>query len=113
MVAAPRDDAADLVQELSWRPSQGGPVRLGREAEAYVRRAVVSRSVDTSRRRASERRTLARLRPERPALDGTAVTGLAPSVEAALLALQPRVRACVVLRHLEDLSVRQTADLRH
>ncbi len=78
-----------------------------------MRRAVVSRSVDTSRRRVSERRTLARLRLERPVLDGIAVTGLAPSVEAALLALPPRVRACVVLRHLEDLSVRQTAELLH
>lgn len=37
--------------------------------------------------------------------------GIAPEVERALAALSPRERACAVLRHMENLSTRETAHL--
>mgnify|MGYP000896511343 CR=1 FL=1 len=105
-------EAEDLVQE-ALLAAFSGRARFASvpEAEAYVRRAIVSRSIDTGRRRATERRVLERLRLERVPLPEVPVDGLAPTVERALAALSPRERACVVLRHLEDLSVRQTAEL--
>lgn len=38
---------------------------------------------------------------------------MAPEVEAAPALLSPRERACVVLRHMEDLSTRETAQILH
>lgn len=83
-------------------------------AEQYVRRALATRYVDGLRRRGRERVGVARLAalPEEVAPDpADNPTGLADEVEAALATLRPRERACVVLRHLEDLSVKDTADL--
>ena len=42
---------------------------------------------------------------------GPGEQGLVHRLEVALAALSPRQRACVVLRHLDDLSVRETASL--
>lgn len=77
-----------------------------------MRRAVASRFVDTGRRRSTERRALARAAglATRDVVEPPGV-GLAPEVEAALALLAPRERACVVLRHMEDLSTRETAAL--
>lgn len=112
MLVARPTEASDLVQE-ALITTFTGRARFGTvaEAEAYVRRAIVSRSIDTGRRRASERRAVERLGLERPQLNELPATALAPAVERALLELPPRVRACVVLRHLEDLSLKQTAEL--
>ncbi|GIG40900.1 sigma-70 family RNA polymerase sigma factor [Cellulomonas phragmiteti] len=85
-------------------------------AEQYVRRALATRYVDGLRRRGRERLGVERLAalPADVAPDpADTPTGLADEVEAALAALAPRARACVVLRHLEDLSVRETAALLH
>ncbi|WP_407341950.1 sigma-70 family RNA polymerase sigma factor [Pengzhenrongella phosphoraccumulans] len=112
LVSSSRSEAEDLVSD-ALIASFSGRARFTSlaEAEAYVRRAIVSRSIDTGRRRAVERRALSRLRLERESVDEILVPGLAPSVEAALARLSPRERACVVLRHLEDLSVRDVAGL--
>ncbi|UZN03356.1 RNA polymerase sigma factor [Cellulomonas sp. S1-8] len=83
-------------------------------AEQYVRRALATRFVDGLRRRGRERAGFERL----AALPFDVVpdpaessTRLADEIEAALATLAPRERACVVLRHVEDLSVRETAAL--
>ncbi len=108
-----RADAEDLVQD-ALVATFSGRARFATEAqaEAYVRRAVASRFVDAGRRRSTERRALVR----QVGLASTAAVeppsvGLAPEVEAALALLAPRERACVVLRHMEDLSTRETAQL--
>ena len=104
-------EAEDLVQD-ALISSFSGRARFATvaEAEAYIRRAVVSRFLDHGRRRTAERKALLKVgaRPTRLSVE---VGGLAPEVENALARLSPRVRACLVLRHLEDLSVRETAQV--
>lgn len=113
LLTGSRPDAEDLVQD-ALVATFSGRARFTHlpEAEAYVRRAVASRYVDAGRRRTTERRALSRmngLSTDRH-VDPPA-SGLAPEVESALARLSPRERACVVLRHMEDLSVRETAHL--
>lgn len=108
LVAPDRSRAADLVQD-ALVATFSGRARLGSlaEAEAYVRRAIVTRSSNERRSAGAERRALARVaaRPEAPPPSEV----MDPAVLAALRALPPRERACVVLRHVEDLSVSDTA----
>ena len=104
-------DAEDLVQD-ALVATFSGRARFSAvaEAEAYLRRAVASRFVDHGRRRTAERGALVRAGGRRVSgPDDVTAPGLAPEVEQALGRLSPRVRACLVLRHLEDLSVRDTA----
>jgi len=107
-----RVEAEDLVQE-ALISAFSGRARFSSlaEAEQYVRRAIVSRFMDSVRKRTRERAALVRhaTRPVTPVEITEA--GLASEVEAALAALPPRERACVVLRHVEDLSIRDTAAL--
>ena len=107
LVAGSAADAEDLVQDalistFSRRRGLGSVP----EAEAYVRRAIVSRFLDGARRSS---------RTKRGQLADTPVAGHADHVElaldlaAALERLTPRERACVVLRHLDGLSGGETA----
>lgn len=107
-----RADAEDLVQDaLVATFSSRARLTTVAEAEQYVRRAIVTRSVDRARSAAAERRAVERSAARAvPAVD-LVPEGLGRDVVAALLALSPRQRACVVLRHLEDLSVAETAHL--
>lgn len=105
-------EAEDLVQDALVATFSGrARFRSVEQAEAYVRRAIVTRSIDAGRRRAAEGRAMTRVaaRPELPA--EVPVPGLTAEVEAALAGLSERERVCVVLRHLEDQSVRETARL--
>ncbi len=111
LLTSSRADAEDLVQDALVATFSGrARFATEAEAEAYVRRAVASRFIDTGRRRTTERRVLARTAglATREVVEPPSV-GLAPEVEAALALLAPRERACVVLRHMEDLSTRETA----
>jgi RNA polymerase sigma factor (sigma-70 family) len=96
-----------LVSTFSARASFGSVP----QAEAYVRRAVASRFVDRARRRTRERAAVTRLAGQRPVSAELRSDLLDADVAAALAALPPQQRACVVLRHLDDLSVRETARL--
>ncbi|UZN03350.1 RNA polymerase sigma factor [Cellulomonas sp. S1-8] len=81
------------------------------QAEAYVRRAIVSRFVDRSRRGGRERTAVVRLAHATPESVELRSDLLDADVAAALGSLSAQQRACVVLRHLDDLSVRDTARL--
>ena len=115
LLTASRADAEDLVQDAVVATFSGrGRFESVAQAEAYVRRAVASRFVDAGRRRTTERRALVRQAGmAAPDAGAPPSIGLAPEVEAALALLAPRERACVVLRHMEDLSTRETAQLLH
>jgi RNA polymerase sigma-70 factor (sigma-E family) len=103
--------AQDLVQEalvrvlVQWRKVQRADV-----PEAYARRILLTTFLG-GRRRAWHR--------EQPQADPPDRAGTSPyeavddldGLRRALLALPPRQRAAVVLRHYEDLSEAQTAEL--
>lgn len=112
LVAASREDAQDLVQDalVSTFGSRARFTTVA-EAEQYVRRAVVSRSVDEHRRRTRERNAVQRLAGHPEQVVEIEPRGLGADVVRALAGLSPRERACVVLRLVDDLSVRETASL--
>lgn len=85
-------------------------------AEAYVRRAMATLYLDRGRRtgRWGRVRHLLAVGDEQHATEGrdpADVTAEQDAVRRALDGLAPRERACVVLRHLDDLSVAETADV--
>ncbi|WP_426593844.1 RNA polymerase sigma factor [Cellulomonas sp. McL0617] len=110
LVCGSRADAQDLVQEALIATFSGrARFTTLAQAEQYVRRAVVTRSIDESRRRSSERGALARLGARPVVAPEVEPRGLGADVRRALQALAPRERACVVLRQMEDMSIRDTA----
>lgn len=99
--------AEDLVQGtlvrlyLAWRRARSGNV------DAYARRVLVNAFIDHRRRPFVRREQVVAAPPDSPApgdadLDHTRLL-------AALAALPPRMRAAVVLRHVDDLSVEDAA----
>jgi RNA polymerase sigma-70 factor (sigma-E family) len=96
----------DLAQEAFvrlWR--RWGRLRDHHAALGYLRTTVVNLSRSALRRRLLELRHQATIGEVR--YDADLVAGL--DVHRALAALPARKRACVVLRHLVDLSVEETA----
>lgn len=116
LLTGSRADAEDLVQD-ALVATFSGRARFAtvHHAEAYLRRALVSRYVDAGRRSTAERRKAFRVAAlSRPGAEhahdaGQGGDGLRPELVAALADLAPRERACVVLRHMEGLSTRETA----
>lgn len=106
-------EAEDIVQDALIRAfSSRAKFASVPEAEAYVRRAIVSRFLDLQRRRSVERSALTKvagMADGPPGCENPELPQFASEVEIALGCLSPRERACVVLRHVDDLSVRDTA----
>jgi RNA polymerase sigma-70 factor (sigma-E family) len=98
--------AEDLVQAALVRVYLARPSRA-RSLQGYVRRAVVNGLIDHERRPFFRRERPASELPERAA--ATSASGVDPELVAALAALPARMRAAVVLRHVEGLSVEETA----
>ncbi|ADG75648.1 RNA polymerase, sigma-24 subunit, ECF subfamily [Cellulomonas flavigena DSM 20109] len=110
-------EAEDLVQDALVRTfTRGRGTREVASAEAYVRRTILTTYVDGFRRRkrwASIRHLTAVPEPTPP--DGPhagpePVVTTRVAVQQALALLPPRERACIVLRHFEDMTVAQVAD---
>lgn len=101
--------AEDLVQGtltrlyLAW-----GRVRTQGGEEAYARRILVNSFIDHRRRPFVARERVTAELPDRAA--GTADEDVDGDLLAALSALPPKMRAAVVLRHVSDLSIEDTAD---
>jgi len=108
LTAGDADLAEDLVQTalvkvyVSWHRVLGEPA-------AYARRVLVNCFVDHRRKPAVRRERATDDLPETVAPAGPAA--LDPALVAALAELPPRMRAAVVLRHVQDLSVEETAAL--
>lgn len=94
-----------LVSTFTARASFGSVP----QAEGYVRRAIASRFLDSVRRGGRERAAVQRLAAVEPVSVELRSDVLDRDVAEALAALSAQQRACVVLRHLDDLSVRDTA----
>jgi RNA polymerase sigma factor (sigma-70 family) len=105
--------AQDLVQDAMVATfSRRHPDEV-EHLEAHVRRAILNAFLNARRRRARWDGIVAVVadddaRPAGPAPDAAAAARV--DVHAALARLTPRERACVVLRHFEDLPVRDIAD---
>jgi len=104
-----RAAAEDLVQDALVR-TFSKPRRFASvpQAEQYVRLAIASVFIDRTRRERRERQLWSRAAGTL-AVDGPSLSGVDTDTSRALLTLAPRVRACIVLRFLEDLSTRDTA----
>ena len=110
LFALNRAEAEDLVQEALVRTfGRSRSFADVRSAEAYVRQAIRTSYLDAARRGAgwTARRHLLVGLDGCPSPDDTAVAGI--DVRAALAALPARERACVVLRHMDDLPVAEIA----
>jgi len=111
LLAGDRATAEDLVQDALLRtfsrprrfPSPG-------HAEAYVRRAIQSTFIDSHRRRSVLFRTFSRVVERDRQPDASPKVDDRDLVESALASLPPRVRACIVLRFYDDLSIADIAD---
>ena len=103
-------EGEDLVQDALVRCfSQGRPLREPAAAEAYVRRAVLTIFLDGHRRTArwtAVRHLLAR---DDDTADHVPASTARLDVQTALMTLRPRLRACVVLRFYDDLTVPEVA----
>lgn len=110
MVGGDLQRVDDVVQDalyklyLAWARIEraGNPV-------AYARRIVVNEALDLRRRWRREVPT--ETMPDPGHGDVAGDHAARDEIFAALAALPPRQRACVVLRYYEDLSIEQTAEL--
>lgn len=111
LLTGDRAAAEDLVQEaLVATLRRRRDFESLAQAEQYVRRAIATRFVDGLRSASASRRREERVFDEATLRDPASELGGAVDLAAALRALPPRTRACVALRYLEDMSVRETAD---
>lgn len=110
-LAAAQDLAQDALVATFSRLRRPGPTGV-EHLEAYVRRAILNAFLNGRRRR--ERwdgiAPLVADGEQGLAQSPDAVATARADVHAALARLSPRERACVVLRHFEDLPVRDVAD---
>jgi RNA polymerase sigma factor (sigma-70 family) len=109
-VSGSSDDAADLVQDALVKTF--GRLRNGftvDSAEAYVRRAILTTSIDRGRRTTLWRK-IAHLEAEQEPMDSPAdATDSRLDLHNELRRLTPRERACLVLRYYDDLKVNDIA----
>ena len=102
--------AQDLVQDALVRTfSRERPGLTSLKAEAYVRRAITSTYVDGYRRQQRWQRVQHLFKADAVAPDRFGQVEAGSDVADALATLPPRVRACVVLRFFDDLTVPQIA----
>jgi RNA polymerase sigma-70 factor (sigma-E family) len=109
LTSGDRHGAEDLVQTALMRLYVAWPRVRPETVDAYARKSMLNALIDNRRRPA------ARFERSRAAVPDVPVDDPPPSetetaVFAALAQLPPRMRAAVVLRHLLDLSVAETAD---
>jgi RNA polymerase sigma-70 factor (sigma-E family) len=102
-----RAAAEDLVQEAFVRIYRAGPKVDEEGFRAYARRTLVNLNRSAFRRLVRERRWISG-RSEREATDPPDA-GARDEVWRAILALPPRMRACVALRFYEDMTEQQVA----
>ncbi|MPZ60120.1 MAG: SigE family RNA polymerase sigma factor [Propionibacteriales bacterium] len=101
--------AEDLVQTVLLRMYVAWPRIRHETRDAYARRTLVNAHLDERRRpHLRHERTHAEL-PD-VVVEDAAPTDTETAVFRALAELPPRMRAAVVLRHLYDVSVSDTAD---
>lgn len=108
LLTGDRHEAEDLVQDALVKSfGTGRPLRDELAAEAYARRAILTLFLDRTRRRRRWSGVAHLLVPDAEGPDHAA--GDRIDVQRAIATLPPRLRACVVLRFYDDLTVPQIA----
>jgi RNA polymerase sigma-70 factor (sigma-E family) len=107
LAAGDRHLAEDLTQTALVRLYLAWGRARGTRIEAYARRVLVNCFLDHRRRPWVSRERSVETLPDNPALDAVSLDG---ELVDALRELPPRMRAAVVLRHVEDRSVEEVAD---
>lgn len=103
-------EAEDLVQDaLVATFSRRRGFESLPQAEQYVRRAIVTTHLNAAKRGSRERTVWQGVGGADAVPDHAGLVAGAADVAGILHGLAPRVRACVVLRYLEDLSIAETA----
>ncbi|WP_199424291.1 sigma-70 family RNA polymerase sigma factor [Actinotalea solisilvae] len=111
LLCGDRREAEDLVQDALVKTFSRGRGGLEtRSLEGYVRSAVLTTYVDGFRRRRRWAAVRHLLVTDDVGPSPDAGVAARADVAAALAALSPRERACVVLRYFEDMTVPAIAD---
>jgi RNA polymerase sigma-70 factor (sigma-E family) len=108
LAAGDRWAAEDLVQTTLTRLYVAWSRVRPEAIDAYARRALLNALIDHRRLATTRREQVATELPE-TAVNDPAPDDTRPAVFAALAQLPPRMRAAVVMRHLLDLTVEETA----
>jgi len=109
LLTGDRPTAEDLVHDAIIRTfTRARRLTNVNEAEAYVRRTILTQFLN-ARDRQKVARAKSHLLVERDAAPADEHAGEHDAVVLALRELPERQRACVVLRHVEDLSTAETA----
>ena len=110
LLTGDRSKAEDLVQDalvkVFARPRKLPSVAA---ADQYVRRTMATLYVDHSRRNSLWRRLRPSLIDTENARSPESAVAAGTDVRAALALLSPRERACVVLRHFDDMTITDIA----
>ncbi len=110
LLSGDRPTAEDLVHDAIIRAfTRARRLDHVNEAEAYVRRAILTQFLN-GRSRQAVARAKQHLLIERDVAPADEHAGEHDAVVLALRELPARQRACVVLRHVEDLSTSETAE---
>jgi len=111
LLCGDRREAEDLVQDALVKTYARGRVGTHPDnVEGYVRRAILSTFLDGFRRRKRWAAVRHLVTTDDAAPGHETAVGTRVDVRAALGALSPRERACVVLRFYDDLSIARIAD---
>jgi RNA polymerase sigma-70 factor (sigma-E family) len=109
LASGDRFAAEDLVQTALMRLYVAWPRVRTDTVDAYARKALLNALID-DRRRAFTRHERVHAEVPDVGINDQPTTEVDTAVFAALAALPPRMRAAVVLRHLCELSVTETAE---
>jgi RNA polymerase sigma-70 factor (sigma-E family) len=109
LAAGDRWAAEDLVQTALVRLYVAWPRLREETIGAYARRSLLNAFIDHRRLAFSRRERVRAEPPERTAADSSSLDRQS-AVFQALAQLPPRMRAAVVMRHLLELTVEETAD---
>lgn len=110
LFALDRADAEDLVQDALVRTfARPRTMTDPHTAEGYVRRAIRTSFLDRARRHRTWRQKAHLVVGEGTVRGPEDAVVAQVDVTAALVGLTPRERACIVLRHFDDLTVPEVA----
>lgn len=111
LLTGSRAAAEDLVHDAFVRVFSR-PRRLdsARHAEAYVRRTLANLAMDRAKGKWRESDAARRSRSAEASPDPSGEVDARLGLASALALLPPQVRACVVLKYYDDLTVAEVAD---